>query len=76
MTRALLAAWLLLAGTACTTTERVAGTEGKAEYAISCTYFGWYVCYDKAKAICPDYKVVTENEALNRRELRIACPRG
>ena len=69
-----IAVGLVLIATGCATSERTAGPEGRAEYRISCGYFGWYICYEKAKEVCPgEYKVISEREALNGRELRIAC---
>ena len=77
MIRAYIAASLLVMATGCVTSERVSRPGGSAEYLISCGYFGWYICYDKAQEICPGrYKVVSESEGYNRKELRIACPGG
>jgi len=77
MIRAYIAASLLAMATGCVTSERVSRPDGSTEYLISCGYFGWYICYDKAQEICPErYKVVSESEGYNRKELRIACPGG
>ena len=45
------------------------------EYQISCGYFGWYICYEKAGQLCPGgYKVVSESEEhFGGRKLRISC---
>ena len=64
---------LLLAG--CATSEPIAQSDGHPEYRISCSYFGWYICYDRAQQICPGrYRVIAENDGVSGRELRIACP--
>ena len=66
--------FLLLA--ACATSEPIAQNDGQPpEYRISCGYFGWYICYDRAQQLCPGrYRVIAENEGMSGRELRIACP--
>ena len=76
MTRVCIAASLLLLATGCATAERTSPADGGAEHVIRCGYFGWYICYEKAKELCPqDYKVVSEREAGGGRELRISCVR-
>jgi hypothetical protein len=66
---------LLLVAAGCATSQEVARREGTTEHAISCGYFGWYLCYDKAKELCPGrYKVLSESTGLGSKELRIACP--
>lgn len=72
-----IAAGLLAVAAGCATSQRVPRPDGSLEYRISCGYFGWYICHDKAEAICPGrYKVVSESEESYRKELRIACPGG
>ena len=66
---------LMLAG--CATSQRVTQPGGQAEYRITCGYFGWYLCYDNARTLCPDgYKVVSESEGYGPKELRITCSRA
>ena len=68
---------LALIVSGCATSQEMRRADGSREYLISCGYFGWYICYDKAKEICPErYKVLSENEPFYRKELRIACPGG
>jgi hypothetical protein len=77
LTRTCIAAGSLVIAAGCTTSQRVPRSDGSLEYRISCGYFGWYICYDKAEEICPGrYKVVSESEESYRKELRIACPGG
>lgn len=77
LTRACIAAGFLVIAAGCATSQRIARPDGGGEYLISCSYFGWYICYDKAEEICPGrYKVVSESEESYRKELRIACPGG
>jgi hypothetical protein len=64
-----------LLAAACATGEQIQESRAGLEYRISCGYFGWYMCYDRAQQICPGrYKVLGENEGMRGRELRIACP--
>ena len=63
---------LTLAG--CGTTKQVPGAGPGAEYLVSCWHLGWYICYDKARQLCPDFKVLSENEDFEGRKVRIACP--
>jgi hypothetical protein len=75
MTRAYIAVGLLTMAAGCATSQRIPGPGGSAEFLISCGYFGWYLCYDKAGEVCPGrYKVISESEGYNRKELRIDCP--
>ena len=72
---ALIAASLALAAAGCATSQQVKDTGRAGEYQISCGYFGWYICYEKAGQLCPGgYKVVSENEDhFGGRKLRISC---
>jgi hypothetical protein len=72
---ALIAALLALAAAACATSRQAADTSRAGEYEISCGYFGWYICYDRADQLCPrGYRVVAENEDhFGGRSTRIAC---
>jgi len=70
-----MAALVLLSVAGCATSHTVGRLDRSTEYSISCSYFGWYICYNKAEEICPGrYKVLSENETFNGRELRMACP--
>jgi hypothetical protein len=72
---ALMAIVLSLAIAGCATSQQAPGTARAGEYQISCGYFGWYICYDKAGQLCPGgYKVVSESEEhFGGRKLRISC---
>jgi hypothetical protein len=73
--RACIAASFVLIAWGCATSEQVRDAGAGPEYRISCSYFGWYICYDRANELCPGrYKVIAENEGLHGRELRISCP--
>jgi hypothetical protein len=75
VTRAYIAASVFLIASACATSEQVRDAGTGPEYRISCSYFGWHICYDRADQICPGrYKVLAENEGPRGRELRISCP--
>lgn len=75
MTRAYTAVFLSLMVAGCAASQEIRRTDGATEYLISCGLLGWYVCYDKAKEICPGrYRTLSESEGFNRKELRIACP--
>ena len=65
--------WLAVAG--CATSQQAPDTGRAGEYQISCGYFGWYICYEKADQLCPGgYKVVSESEEhFGGRKLRISC---
>jgi hypothetical protein len=74
MTCTRIAAFLLFLVAGCATSQQVQRLDRSTEYSISCWYFGWYICYNKAAQLCPDrYKVLSENEGFSGRELRIAC---
>jgi hypothetical protein len=61
----------------CAGSQEVSRRDGSAEYRISCGYFGWYLCYEKANEVCPGrYKVISESTGLSSKELRIACPQA
>ena len=64
---------LFLAG--CATSQPQPQAAGKpAEHVISCAFFGWQVCYEKANQICNGrYKMLSHDEAFNRKDLRIRC---
>jgi len=72
---ALIAASLALAAAGCATSQQVKDTGRAGEYQISCGYFGWYICYEKADQVCPGgYKVVSESEEhFGGRSLRVSC---
>jgi hypothetical protein len=73
--RASIAAGVVLSAWGCASSEQVRDAGTGQEYRISCSYFGWHICYDRADQICPGrYKVIAENEGLHGRELRISCP--
>ena len=70
-----MAALLLLTVAGCASSQTVGRLDQGTEYSISCWYFGWYICYNKAEEICPGrYKVLSENETFTGRQLRMACP--
>ena len=59
----------------CATSQQIGRVDRSTEYSISCSYFGWYICYNKAEEICPGrYKVLSESETYGGRQLRMACP--
>jgi hypothetical protein len=66
---------LALAAAGCSSVEQVRDSGRAGEYEISCGYFGWYICYERADQLCPGgYKVVAENEEhFGGRKLRISC---
>ena len=72
---ALMAIVLSLAMAGCATSQQAPDSARAGEYQISCGYFGWYICYEKAGQLCPGgYKVVSENEDhFGGRKLRISC---
>ena len=72
---ALIAVSLALAAAGCASVEQLRDTGRAGEYQISCGYFGWYICYERAGQLCPSgYKVVSENEEhFGGRKLRISC---
>lgn len=75
MARTHFAVFLLLAAAGCATSQEIRRPDGSTEYLISCGYFGWYICYDKANELCPGrYKTLSESAGFDRKELRIACP--
>jgi hypothetical protein len=66
---------LSLAAAGCVTSQQASDTGRAGEYHISCGYFGWYMCYERADQLCPSgYKVVSEEEDhFGGRKTRIAC---
>ena len=66
---------LSFAAAGCATSQQLRDTGRADDYEISCGYFGWYICYDKAGQLCPGgYKVVSESEEhFGGRKLRISC---
>ena len=72
---AALAVLLSFAAAGCATSQQAPDTARAGEYQISCGYFGWYICYDKAAQLCPGgYRVVSESEEhFGGRKLRISC---
>ena len=70
-----IALWLSLAAAGCTSVQQVRDSGRAGEYEISCGYFGWYICYERADQLCPGgYKVVSESEEhFGGRTTRISC---
>ena len=66
---------LALAAAGCTTVRQAKDSGRAGEYEISCGYFAWYICYQKADELCPGgYKVVSESEEhFGGRKTRISC---
>ena len=66
---------LSLAAAGCSSVEQARDGGRAGDYEISCSYFGWYICYERADQLCPSgYKVVSENEEhFGGRKLRISC---
>jgi hypothetical protein len=63
---------LLAAG--CVSSQQLGPPAAGREYVISCGYFGWYMCYDRAYEVCPGgFKVVSQLEPSYRKELHVAC---
>ena len=73
--RAPITVLLSLAAAGCATSQQASDTGRAGEYQISCGYFGWYICYERAGQLCPrGYKVVSESEEhFGGRQLRISC---
>lgn len=77
MIRACLYAGGCLLVAACATSQPVAQRRASGEHAISCSYFGWYLCYERAKELCPGgYKVLSQSEGYGPKEMRVACSPG
>ena len=77
MTRSGLGACCLLVLAACATSQPVTQLRTGGEHLISCSYFGWYLCYERAKELCPDgYKVLSQSEGFGPKEMRVACSPG
>ncbi len=77
MTRSGLGACCLLLLAACATSQPVTQPGASGEHAISCSYFGWYLCYERAKELCPDgYRVLSQSEGYRPKEMRVACSPG
>jgi hypothetical protein len=75
MTRVHITLFLILSVAGCATSQVVQRADRGTEYVISCWYFDWYMCYGKANKLCPDgYKLLTQNEQFNGKEIRISCP--
>ena len=77
MLRAQLTALVLvtvgLVATGCTT--KILRPSGETDYVISCTPFGWNICYERANKVCPTgYQTELEYGWGIRNELRISCP--
>jgi len=72
---AALAVLLSFAAAGCATSQQAPDSARAGEYQISCGYFGWYICYDKAAQLCPGgYRVVSESEEhFGGRKLRVSC---
>lgn len=75
MTRLHFASLFLLLVAGCATSQPQPRSAGApAEHVISCAFFNWQVCYEKANDICNGrYKMLSHDEALNRKDLRIRC---
>jgi hypothetical protein len=67
----------VLLATACTTTQVIQRPGGRVEYLIACgAGTGWNICYSRANEVCPTgYETLAESGGINRKELRIACPK-
>ena len=70
-----IAVLLALSAGACTTVHQAPDTRRAGEYEISCGYFAWYICYQRADELCPGgYKIVSESEEhFGGRKTRISC---
>jgi len=70
-----IAVLLSLAAAACASSRQAPDTTRAGEYELSCGYFGWYICYQKADELCPGgYKVISESEEhFGGRKTRISC---
>lgn len=66
---------LALAAAGCTTVQQAKDSGRAGEYEITCGYFAWYICYQRADELCPGgYKVVAEtDEHFGGRKTRISC---
>lgn len=74
MIRFHIATCLLMAAAGCASSDTIPRPGGPSEYVVSCWYFGWYMCYDRAKEICGgDFKIVSHDEGAGGRKLRITC---
>lgn len=74
MIRFHIATCLLIVLAGCASNQTIPRPGGPAEHVVSCWYFGWYMCYDKAKEICgEEYKIVSHDEGPNGRKLRVTC---
>lgn len=74
MIRFPIATCLLVVAAGCAATETIPRAGGASEYVVSCWYFGWYMCYDRAKEVCGgDFKIVSHDEGLGGRKLRVTC---
>ena len=68
------ASCLLFIAAGCATVEEVQRPGGDTEHVISCSYFNWNYCYERARQLCPDgYKVLSESEGYRPKELRVTC---
>lgn len=68
-----IAACLALAAAGCATSQPLRESGRAGEHQISCGYFGWYICYERADQLCGGrYKVLSETEDAGRK-LRVAC---
>ena len=69
---------LALALASCTTVTQIRRPNGQREYLVPCgAGAGWNVCYSKANDLCPGgYYTASEHGGLNRKELKIICPRA
>jgi hypothetical protein len=72
---AAIAVLLSIAQAGCASVEQATDTGRAGEYQISCGYFAWYICYERADQLCGGgYKVVSESEEhFGGRKLRISC---
>lgn len=58
----------------CATSQEVPRPDEGSAHVISCGYFNWNYCYERARQLCPEgYKVLSESEGYRPRELRVAC---
>ncbi len=74
MTRACLyACWCSLVA-ACATSQEVVRPGAANEHLISCGYFNWSYCYERAQQLCPGgYRMLSHSEGITPKELRVTC---
>jgi len=72
---AAIAVLLSIAQAGCASVQQATDTGRAGEYQISCGYFAWYICYERADQLCSGgYTVVSESEEhFGGRKLRVSC---